>query len=114
MIDEYPVEANIITDIKHVFREIYRVLKPSGRYFGLLLSLDNETMIKGPLIEANTFLRTEGESDARDRCIHFFSKGEIDSLLLEAGFTKYEINYEVVSYRNCISRNESWLVEAQK
>jgi ubiquinone/menaquinone biosynthesis C-methylase UbiE len=110
VIDDYAVEANNVSDINKTFCEINKKLKHGGKYFGLMLSSYNREMMKGKLIEKRTYDRTP----EKDRIMHFSTKKEINTWLKNACFSKAEINYRIISYKNSKSLEHSWLIEATK
>lgn len=109
VIDEYSTEANTFSDIKTIFREILRVLKPQGKYFGLMLSSECKELMKGRLIEPRTFSATTGIANAKDRCLHFFTEGEIK--YLSSLFSDNEINHRIVSYNNSAHKSKYWWIK---
>jgi len=114
VVDDFCVQANVMKDVKTIFGQVFRVLKPAGKYFGLLLSSANQEMMQGEEIEPGTFRGTRGERNARQRTVHFFSREELEELLSRAGFSAFEINSQIVTYANQTRQYQSWIVEAQK
>lgn len=115
VIDDAGIEANTFENIPYIFKEVYRVLKKGGTYFGRLISTESKSsMSAGFEIEKNTFTETKGDFLTRKRVIHFFEYEEIRHLTGECGFSNVKIDYIIISNDNSKDFVKFWLLEATK
>lgn len=114
VVDDAAIEANITIDIALILKQVSRILKPSGRYFGCYLSSRNQHEMKGPLIEPGTYSETKGKEIGRNRCIHFSEENELKKWLDDAKFSKYSIDAFSYTTNNQAEFHHWWIVEAEK
>lgn len=117
-VESNAIHCNTWRDIKCIFDEIYRVLKPRGRFFGILACDKCAEYGSGRRIKKNTFDFTNtrtfrGQFDGFPT-VHFFTKEEIKSV---AGkFTDLQLELNLTTFES--GRNKSpiayWLLALKK
>lgn len=97
VIDDAAIEANGSQNILPIFKEVRRILKKSGTYFGRLIS--TETNSNYPL--------------RRKRILHFFELEEIKALMKDCDFSDAKIGYITIGDNDSGTFVKFWLVEAK-
>ncbi|OHC00870.1 MAG: hypothetical protein A3G70_07385 [Planctomycetes bacterium RIFCSPLOWO2_12_FULL_39_13] len=117
-VESNSIHCNTTEDIKLMIKEILRVLKPGGKFFGIFISDKSDEFGKGIEIDGATFNLSDtktfrGQFDGFP-VIHFFSKDEILHLTKDFSCCKLELDLTTVetgSYKNPLGY---WLVELEK
>lgn len=117
-IESNSIHCNVWKDIKLIFDEIYRVLKPKGRFFGILASDKCAEYGKGEVIEKNTFdfssTKTfRGQFDGFP-IMHFFSKDEIKNIANKFSQLQLELDLSTFEDRKNKIPLGYWLLELIK
>lgn len=112
------IHCNKTEDIGIIFNEIYRVLKPGGKFFGTLASDKCEEFGKGISIDPYTFDLSDittyrGHFDGFP-VVHFFSKEELEQITGKFSFCQLELNIYTLETGNCRHPFGHWFVELKK
>lgn len=86
------IQHNSYKNIKKIISEVYRVLKPGGKFFGMMIAAD--------------------ESQDRSRVTHYFRHGELKRLF--SAFQNLNIGYVVRTKDRHNKIIKYWLVQAIK
>lgn len=115
VIDSAMLYANMLSDIKTILGETYRILKPGGKFFSTgLFCVGMLGFGTGEKLEENTFYELEIGNLAHRGTAHFFEKEEIIKLWSAAGFKNLKLDYLYRTDRGGESEVEYFMVEAEK
>jgi ubiquinone/menaquinone biosynthesis C-methylase UbiE len=117
-VESNSIHCNTTEDIEIIFNEIHRVLKPGGKFFGILVSDKSDEFGKGVKIDSKTFDFTNtktfrGQFDGFP-VIHYFSKEEIERLTQKFSFLLLELDLMTYETGGTSSPLGYWLVELEK
>ncbi|OGW84144.1 MAG: hypothetical protein A2987_00300 [Omnitrophica bacterium RIFCSPLOWO2_01_FULL_45_10] len=117
-LDNNSIHCNTSHDIGSIFNEILRVLKPGGKFFGIMASDECDEFGKGKKIDPLTFdfsqVKTfRGQFDGFP-IIHFFSKKELEEL--GSRFSYYQLEHNLYTLETGSNRSPLcyWFVEFVK
>ena len=80
-VDIAAIQHNDIKSQRKIISEVYRVLKPHGKFFSMMIAKDSYGYGLGNEIEKNTFGDIEKGPFAGKGIVHFFEEREIRELL---------------------------------
>ncbi|UCC91688.1 MAG: class I SAM-dependent methyltransferase [Candidatus Aenigmatarchaeota archaeon] len=112
VIDLAAMECNRINDIKKIISEVYRVLKPGGKFFSMLIKVNSYGYGLGKKIENNTFTNIREGPHKDQGVIHFSSKEELNDFFKK--FKNVEIEYSERSVDNRRYLISHWIVSGEK
>lgn len=99
IIDNVCIYANTIENIRSMYTECYRVLKPSGKLITVAFSTETTGYGSGIEIEKNTYKDiSHGRLEGRGTT-HFFEEEELKHILSNTGFKNIQIDY--INYTDC-------------
>lgn len=87
MIDHYALFHNRVEQIQAAFRDYYDLLKPGGCFLSCCLGKDCDDFGIGKKLSDNTYVDIDSGAFAERGLISFFSREEINKLLVQAGFS---------------------------
>jgi len=93
VIDATSIQHNVYEAISEIVKEVHRVLKKGGMFFGMMIAVDDKM-------------------NAPDFKTHFFTKEEIKKLFFQ--FKELSIDHVVHTEENERKAIKFWLVEARK
>lgn len=112
VIDIACLYSNESNDVEAILSQISQVLKPGGRFFGMMVAKGSWGDGTGREIEPNTFTDiTEGPYAGKGKA-HFFSEEEIRRFLRH--FSKVQIETTERSMENRKRRIAHWVVEGTR
>ncbi len=112
VIDVTSVQHNRFAAVERVVQGVLTVLKPGGRFFGIMLAEGSYGYGTGAEIEPGTFVDIQEGPLGGMGLSHFFSENELRTLF--SGFEELEINHSVRTLDNQAHHYKHWLVEARK
>jgi SAM-dependent methyltransferase len=112
VIDVAALYANRRNDIASAIGEVFRTLKPGGKFFGKMFGKDTTGSDSGTLIEPGTRQFPDCGPCAGNEIAHFFDREELLEFL--HAFRKVDIDHSVRTERNGEIRIFHWLVSATK
>jgi ubiquinone/menaquinone biosynthesis C-methylase UbiE len=77
VVDIQSLQHNSSDKINKILDEIWRTLKKNGKYFGMLVSVNDHSYIKGEVVEGSTITNIVDSTFNGVGITHFFSKDEI-------------------------------------
>lgn len=87
-LDVGAIAANTTAGIRKILKEIWRTLRPGGKFFSTVLFSQSTTGYKtGEKIDSHSFRNVANGPVAGLGTIHFFNRAHIKSLWQEAGFS---------------------------
>jgi len=104
------VQHNRMADIRIIYKEILRVLKPGGLFFSIAINEETSGRERADEVEENTFLHLDGIN--RDVLVHLFSKAELEDLT--APFDDVVIESVVRTSEQGARRLGHYLISARK
>jgi SAM-dependent methyltransferase len=112
VIDIACLQHNGSKDVEAILSQIYQVLKPGGRFFGMMAVKGSWGDGTGREIEPNTFIDiTEGPYAGKGET-HFFSEEEIRRILSQ--FSNVQIETAERSMENRKHKIAHWVVEGTR
>lgn len=114
VLDIQCVVHNKMEGIKKIYQEIYRVLKPAGKFFSMAFATETLGYGLGERIEENTYTKITKGPLTDVGTVHFFTQEELKSCLEAAGFKNIKIDYILRTHESQNTVIKSWVVEAQK
>lgn len=113
------IHCNTSEDVGLIFKEIHRVLKPGGKFFGILASDRSEDFEKGKEIDAQTFdfsnsRSSEGRYDGYP-VVHFFNKLELEKHAEQ--FSSHEFTFMIETIEKKSGSENAfaqWWIQLQK
>ena len=112
IIDIEALYANSMGSIRASIGEIWRTLKPGGRFFGKMFGDQSTGSRSGVMIEPGTMHRPEVGPCAGNEIAHFFSREEFNDLF--TGFHDLCIDHTCRTDRNGEIKIFEWLISARK
>ena len=112
VIDNVCIYANKMDDIKRMYMEVYRVLKPGGKVFTSVFGEELEGCRTGKEIEKGTFIDIQEGVLAKRGTTHIFTKEELKDALSASGFCS--INCDVIKYTDNGHMVHMYCCSAQK
>lgn len=93
VVDNVCIYGNLLEDIKVMYKDIYRMLKPGGKIFTSCFGKRTDGYGSGEKLEEDTYRKiTEGVLIERGTT-HFFTKESLESVLKESGFQNVHIDF---------------------
>lgn len=93
IIDNVCIYANRIDNIKYMYKEVYRMLKPGGKLLTVCFGEETDGYKTGKEIEPGTFIEIK-EGMHKDRgLMHIFKRDEIVSMLENNGFKNVQCEW---------------------
>lgn len=114
VIDVAAIECNTIENVKAIFAQINRVLRPGGEFFSMAIKTGSYGYGEGDEIERNTFTNVKIGPFKGKGIIHFFTEREIRHLLSLNQFKNVEIEWSARTVNNQKNKIIHWIVMAQK
>jgi len=117
-VESNTIHCNTFETIEKIFKEIYRVTKPGGKFFGILASDRCAEFGKGRQIEKGTFDFTNtvtfrGQFD-NFPIVHFFTLAELKELSSHFANMKLELDLTTFATGDDPSPLGYWLLELEK
>jgi SAM-dependent methyltransferase len=117
-VESNSIHCNMTEDVKLIMKEIKRVLKEGGKFYGIFVSNESDEFGKGRMIDASTFDLSDshtfrGQFDGFP-IIHFFSKSELLNLTRGFSACKLELDITTIETGSYSSPLGYWLVELEK
>ena len=112
IIDVEALYANPMESIRASIGEIWRTLKPGGRFFGKMFGDQSTGSRSGVMIEPGTMHRPEEGPCAGNEIAHFFSREELNELFTEF----HDLCIDHVCRTDCNGSIQifEWLISARK
>ena len=113
------IHCNTTEDIDLIFKEIHRVLKPGGRFYGILVSDRSADFSRGKKIDTQTFdfssSQYSGGMYNEFPAVHFFNKKELEKYSDLFSSHQFKFMIETIENRSC-SENAfaQWWIQLQK
>lgn len=111
-VDVCSIQHNCFRDINKAIGEVYRVLKPGGRFFSIMRSSKDYAFRMGNKIESHTMTNISVGDLAGCGVVHFFHIEEIKHLLRYFNSLRFENNSRSINGRD--NQICHWVVEACK
>ena len=112
VVDSVCIYSNVFENIKAMYQEVYRMLKPGGKLFSSCFGNPTSGYGSGGGLETDTFVRlTEGVLAGRGTT-HFFTNEALRQVLEEAGFQNIQIDF--VLYTDNGTQVEQFIATAEK
>lgn len=112
IVDNVCIYGNLLEHIKEMYSNTYRMLKPGGKLLTTCFGKRTEGYGAGTALEKDTYVNiTEGALIGRGTT-HFYSKEELESVLLETGFKNIMI--DTVLYTDRQIQIEQFVAIAEK
>ena len=112
VVDVESLYANSLADIRTSIGEIWRTLKPGGRFFGKLFGSATSGSTSGEQIEPGTYRKPQYGPCIGNELAHFFSRDEFEPLFSE--FSDLDIDHICRTDGNGKIEIFEWLVIATK
>jgi ubiquinone/menaquinone biosynthesis C-methylase UbiE len=114
VIDVAAIECNKIANVKEIFAQVYRALRPGGKFFSIAIKTGSYGYGEGDEIERNTFTNVRVGPHKGQGIIHFFTEREIRHLLNLNQFKNIEIEWSARTLNNQKNKIIHWIVTTQK
>lgn len=98
VIDNVSIQSNRINDIKEMYKNVFRILKSSGKFLTVVFDKKTTGYGTGKFVEEGTYENIEEGNLQGLGCRHFFDKDELYGLLTKTGFQ--HIIIDEIIYRN--------------
>ncbi|MFH1115228.1 MAG: class I SAM-dependent methyltransferase [Pseudomonadota bacterium] len=112
IIDVVCLQCNRLCDVQRIVEQALDLLKPSGKFFAMMIAHGSVGCGTGVRIEEGTFDNITEGPFAGTGLNHFFTLKEIE--LLFRSFSDLNIEYTERSLRNRTAAYKFWLAEATK
>lgn len=93
IIDSSAIQHNTMRDIRLIHNQIWKLLKPRGYFFGVLINTQTSGWHHAEKLEENTYKNFEGGPIQKELLVHFFTESEIQKLT--SGYE--ELNMEMTT-----------------
>jgi 2-polyprenyl-3-methyl-5-hydroxy-6-metoxy-1,4-benzoquinol methylase len=113
ILDIESIYTNTSADIKKIYADLYRLLKPGGVFFTMSFSTACSNFGTGVRLEEHTFTDIPSGSP-HTGVAHYFDRLELKGLLTETGFKEIEINSKEVTRQNGREVISQWIVYGKK
>lgn len=95
VLDNVCIYANTLENIKQMYKECYRILKPSGKLFTSVFTTETTGFGTGIMLEKNTYKNmTAGRLQGRGMA-HFWDRDDLLHVLSESGFANVKMHHHV-------------------
>lgn len=112
VIDNVCICSNILSDIKQMYQNIFRVLKGGGKLLTVCFGTETYGYGLGKEVENGTFTEiSDGPLHERGN-IHFYEKSDIKSILEDIGFKVLTV--DVILYTDNEKPIQQYIVQAEK
>lgn len=111
VIDNVCICSNIMTDIKEMYKEIYRVLKPQGKIYTSCFST-NTFYGGGVYVEKGTYNNIEEGVLAERGIVHIYTEEELYNIMENVCFKNIVIDYD--QYSDNGNKVEILMAKAEK
>lgn len=91
VIDSACIGCTTVKNIRRMYEEIYRILKPGGRLFTAFFSTDTSGCGTGKYVEPGTYQDIPEGPVGGEGVIHFWTEEELRETLKRAGFMEVQI-----------------------
>ena len=93
IVDNVCICANLYSYIKEMYKNVYRILKPGGKFFSSCFGSKTDGYGTGKMLEEGTYEDIESGVLKGRAVIHLFSKEEFSRTIEEAGFKNIQIDH---------------------
>lgn len=115
VIDVGALAANSTTGVRRILSEIFRTIRPEGKFFSTVLFTESTTGFRtGERIDSHSFRNVANGPVSGLGTIHFFSREHIKKLWQEAGFVDLTIDLMTRTDRNGEFRVSYYMVAANR
>lgn len=112
VIDNVCVYGNLIQNIKKMYFNIYRMLKPGGKLLFTCFGKRTDGYGSGEALEKDTYVHISEETLKGRGTTHFFSSQELEDILMGVGFKNVDI--DTILYTDNHVQVEQFLAIARK
>ena len=112
VIDNFCVATNTTAEIKEMYKEIYRVLKPGGKLLTAQFGKNTDGYKTGICLDENTYSEIDNVQLYDVGKTHFTDKAEMKTILEQTGFMN--INLDTILYTDRDVTIEQIIVRADK
>lgn len=114
IVDVTSIQHNKHVSIGMILEEIYRILKPGGKFFSMALTRDSYGYGLGEKVEANTYRDISSGPLAGKGLIHFFAETELKELFDKSKLELISLELSERTLDNRTKRISHWVVDASK
>lgn len=112
VIDSSAVQHNRMNDIQTIHKEIWRVLKPGGRFCAIMINTKTTGWSHADKLEEGTFQNFTGGSIQKDLLTHFFSESEVRELMVN--YDEFTLEKMARTVNNGQAQFGHFVISAQK